>query len=117
MARAYVVQNRIYSQTLTMEIKSDPHTVLNFVNDSLNTRLREQFSSKPVKITEFQTLKCLPFWLKNLHYVGAFENPQHNGKKKLQQTWRLFPACSLYGRYTLWEAQGSQHSSGKSFKK
>ena len=30
-----------------------------------------------------------------------------------QETWRLFPACSLYGRYTLWEARSSKKSFNK----
>ena len=55
-------KNIIYSQTPTMEIKSDPHTLLNFVGDSLNKKITRGIS-KPVKITQFQTKL-------NLHYVG-----------------------------------------------
>ena len=65
-------KNRIYSQTPTMEIKSDPHALLNFVGDSLKRKITRGIS-KPVKITQFQTkLK--------LHYVGAIINPQDKGK-------------------------------------
>ena len=56
-----------------MEIKSDPHALLNFVGDSLKRKITRGIS-KPVKMTQFQTkLK--------LHYVGAIINPQDKGKK------------------------------------
>ena len=69
--------SRVYSQTPTIETKSDPLTRLSLVNDSLNRKITQTIS-KPVKMTEFQILDWLSFRLKNLHYVGDFGHPQHN---------------------------------------
>ena len=108
----------VYSLTSTIEVSSDPRTLLSFVCDFLTRKITEAIS-KVVKITECETLNCLSFptfRLKNLHYVEAFGNPQHNGEN-YSRHGDCFPRVRSKAAIPYWEAQASQHSSRKSFNK
>ena len=97
---------------------SDPHTLLSFVRDFVNRKITGAIS-KLVKITECETLNCLSFptsRLKNLPYVEAFGNPQHNGKN-YSRHGDCFPRVRSKATIPYWEAKASQRSSKKSFNK
>ena len=96
-----------FIHTLIIEIKSNSQihfASTSELTDSLNRKITQAIN-KPVKIMEFQTLNCLPFWLKNVHYVGDSAVEIH---KTTTNMATVFPAF-LSGHYALWGAQASQH--------
>ena len=65
-------------------MKSVPRTLLNFVSDSLNTKITQAIS-KRVKITEFQTLNCL-FPAKGLLEIRNTKVKNYNCSARLTAT-------------------------------
>ena len=85
-----------------MELNSQIHLVSTselIENDSLDRKITQAIN-KPVKISEFQTLNCLSFRLKNVHYVGASAVEIHKMTTNMATVFPTsFQAAMPYGRH------------------